>query len=270
MINLIKTALVLLALLATGHSHAGGISDTGVNAYWGADAHGYGDVIGASTYDINGATITRVGNVLTIAIATSFAGHAGSDAALAPGGIGYGDVFLAKSWNPFGTDAHHAGDNAANGTLWSYGLSLDNRWSNTGGTFKLYQLNGTTNAANISNSESFMGCTLGTQCYYRDGQETAVKTASTTVRDTGVTGSWSVIANQELRFTLNIASTELINFSSFAMHWGETCQNDVIEGIANVVPEPGSAWLLAPGLGALLFLRRRRAARHAVRPAARS
>jgi uncharacterized cupin superfamily protein len=256
--NLIRTALAVLALLAMSHSQAGGISDTGVNAYWGADAHGYGDLIGTSTYDINGATITRVGNVLTIAIATNFAGHAGSDAAQATGGIGYGDVFLANSWNPFGTDAHHEGDNAANGTLWSYGLSLDNRWSNTGGTFKLYKLNGTTNAANIRNSETFMSCTLGTACYYRDGQETAVKTGATTVKDTGVTGTWSVLENQELRFTLNIGSTDLINFSSFAMHWGETCQNDVIEGVTRVVPAPGTAWLMAPGLGALLLMRRRR------------
>jgi hypothetical protein len=85
-----------------------------------------------------------------------------------------------------------------------------------------------------------------------------VKTGATTVKDTGVTGTWSVLENQELRFTLNIGSTDLINFSSFAMHWGETCQNDVIEGVTRVVPAPGTAWLMAPGLGALLLLRRRR------------
>jgi hypothetical protein len=256
--NLSKLWCAVLAMLAIGQCHAAGIGDTGTNAYWGADSHGYGDVIGDSTYEINGATITRVNNVLTIAIATNFAGHAGSDAAQAPGGIGYGDVFLAKTWNPFGTDAHHAGDKASNGTLWSYGLSLDNRLSNSGGTFTLYQLGGATNAANIFNSESFMGCALGSQCYYRDGQATAVKTSSSSVRNTGVTGTWTVTANQELRFTMNVASTDLINFSSFAMHWGETCQNDVIEGMTKVVPAPGTMPLLALGLGAMLLLRRRR------------
>jgi hypothetical protein len=257
--TLFRTVFAALALLAMGPSHAGGISDSGVNAYWGSDAHGYGDVIGDSTYDINGAAISRVGNVLTIAIATNFAGHAGSDASLAPGGIGYGDLFLANTWNPFGTDAHHQYDNAANGTLWSYGLSLDNRWSNTGGSFKLYQLGGKNNADNISNSNSFMGCSLGSQCYYRDGQAVAVKTTSTSVHDTGITGTWSMIANQEIRFTLNIASTDLVNFSSFAMHWGETCQNDVVEGLSKMVPAPGTAWLLALGLILLLAMRRRRA-----------
>jgi hypothetical protein len=255
--KLIGVVCTVWAMLAVHGAQAGGISDVGVNAYWGADSHGYGDVIGNSTYDIDGATITRVGSVLTVTIATNFAGHAGANPGQAPGGIGYGDVFLAQVWNPFGTDAHHVNDNAANGTLWSYGLSLDNRWSNTGGSFKLYQLNGATNAANIRNAESFMTCQLGTQCAYRDGQATAVKTTSDTVHDTGLVGNWSVTANQELRFTLNAASTDLVNFSSFAMHWGETCQNDVVEGSVRVVPTPGSLPLLALGLCTMVALRRR-------------
>jgi hypothetical protein len=245
------------AMLAMHGAQAGGISDVGVNAYWGADNHGYGDVIGNSTYDINGATITRVGSVLTVTIATNFAGHAGVEAGAAPGGIGYGDVFLAQVWNPFGADANHINDNAANGTHWSYGLSLDNRWSNTGGTFKLYQLNSATNAANIRNSESFISCQLGAQCFYRNGQATAVKTDSATVRDTGLIGNWTVTANQELRFSINAASTDLVNFSSFAMHWGETCQNDVVEGGVRMVPAPGSIPLLALGLCAMVVIRRR-------------
>jgi hypothetical protein len=86
-----------------------------------------------------------------------------------------------------------------------------------------------------------------------------VKTASSTVKNTGVTGTWTVTANQELRFTMNISSTDLINFTSFAMHWGETCQNDVVEGVTSVVSAPGTMPLLALGLGALLLLHRRRA-----------
>jgi hypothetical protein len=127
-------------------------------AYWGADSHGYGDVIGDSSFDISSATISRTGSVLTVAIATNFAGQAGGDAWAAASGIGYGDVFLSGAWTPFGSDANHASDHASNGTQWTYGFSLDNRWSNTGGTFKLYQLNGANNAAAISNSDSFMSC----------------------------------------------------------------------------------------------------------------
>ncbi|MES2256954.1 MAG: PEP-CTERM sorting domain-containing protein [Pseudomonadota bacterium] len=256
-INVLMTALLLFA--AQGAS-AGGISDVGVNAYWGSDNHGYGDVIGNSTYDISGATITRVGSVLTVKISTNFAGHAGADSWAAPGGIAYGDVFLSQAWNPNGTDANHINDNAANGTKWSYGFSLDNRWSNTGGTFKLFQLNGATNAQNIKNSETFLSCQMASQCYYRNGQAVAVDTASSSVSDTGLTGNWTVTADQQLEFSINVASSAaLLNFSGFAMHWGETCANDVIEGFTRVVPAPGSLPLLALGLGAMLILRRRQA-----------
>lgn len=262
--------LALSACLMTGGARAGGISDVGVNAYWGANGRGAGDVIGGSTYDIGGATVTRAGSVLTVVVATSFAGHAGVLANTAPGGIGYGDLFLAQSWNPYGSDSHHGSDNAANGTHWSFGFSLDNRWSNTGGSFKLYALNGSTNAKNIRNSGSFMNCKLGKNCDYRAGQATAVNTASATVHDTGLIGTWTVAANQELRFSIDAASSDLLKFSSYALHWGETCQNDVIEGLASpadpaqhAVPAPASLPLFALGLCTMLALRRRAAATHA-------
>lgn len=257
-----KFVVGAVALLAAVGAHAGGISDTGVNAYWGSDSHNYGDVIGGSTYDIQGATISRVGNVLTIAIATSFAGHAGANANVTPGGIGYGDLFLAQTWNPFGSDGHHAADNAANGTLWSYGFALDNRYSNSGGSFKLYQLNGKTNGANILNSEKFMNCSLGTACYYRNGQATAVNTKyNPNVAYTGMTGNWSITANKEIKFSITLASTsDLLKYSSLAMHWGETCQNDVIEGQVSLVPLPGALPLTGLGLVMLGLVRRRRRA----------
>ena len=135
--NVLKVMLAATALLAGSGAHAGVITDTGANAYWGSDSHGYGDVVGDSNFYIHGATITRAGDVLTIGIATNFAGHAGIDANLTTGGIGYGDVFLAQNWTPYGSDANHVYDNAGNGTVWSYGFSLDDRYSNTGGSFKL-------------------------------------------------------------------------------------------------------------------------------------
>ena len=257
MYKVIRVAATALALFAGASAQAGIINDTGASAYWGGDTHGYGDVIGNSTFDVHSATITRVGDELKIGISTNFAGYAGIATSLAPGGVAYGDLFLAQSWTPFGSDANYASSNASNGTVWSYGFSLDDRWSNTGGSFKLYRLNGATNAANTNTAESFMSCNLGSDCHYRNGQAVAVDTASSTVMDTGLTGTWTVTKNELLEFSIKVSSTDLMNYSSIAMHWGETCQNDVIEGQVALVPTPGILPLMALGLTLLAATRRR-------------
>ncbi|MGO4382284.1 VPLPA-CTERM sorting domain-containing protein [Pseudoduganella sp. RAF53_2] len=253
--KLIGAGCLLGTLFAAQSAYAGGISDVGVNGYWGADDHGKGDVIGASTYDIQGANITRVGSILTITIQTSFAGHAGMDTWAAPKGIGYGDVFLSQLWNPYGTDSHHLSDDSTNGTTWKYAFSLGDRWSNTGGSFELYQLKGNSNAKDIKTSDSYITCT---SCDYRDDQAVGVNLSSTTAKDTGLSGKWTVLADKSLTFTIDISKNmDLMSYTSFAMHWGETCQNDVIEGVTRVVPVPGGLPLMAIGLGALITLRKR-------------
>lgn len=264
-----KLGLATAVLLGAAHAQASGISDTGATTYWGSDYKG--DVIGDSVFDISSAQITMVGSVLTIKISTNFAGNTGIDSSYAGYnqgsrnglGIGYGDVFLSSSWSAAGTSAnHYAGDDSTTGTVWSYGLALDNRYSTSKtGTFSLYQLNGLTNADNILDSDQTVGCK--TACDYRTDEESEVDTSSDTVRDTGLNGTWTVDPNKSITFTINVAGSDLMNWSSFAMHWGETCQNDVLEGIATsvqTIPLPGSAALMALGLGALGAARRRRRA----------
>ena len=257
--TVIQLACATLFAFATS-AQAGVISDVGSTAYWGGNDHHYGDSIGGAAYDISSATVTRAENRLTVNIATSFAGYAGTATFATPKGIAYGDVFLASSWNPLGNDAHNTGDNATTGTKWSYGLNLDNRWSNTGGTFTLYELNGASNATDVLTSQDFMSCHLGTQCYYRDGQATAVNTGSASVRNTGLTGTWTVSKNNGLLFDIQIGGTALAGFGDLALHWGETCQNDVIEGITDV-PEPATPALV--GLAVLGFALRRKTSPHA-------
>jgi hypothetical protein len=277
----IAVAFAACALFAVHGAQAGGINDNATSGgYWGADGHGYKDVIGSSLYDISGATIKRVASVLTITINTNFAGNAGSDIGIVGGkGIGYGDVFLAKAWNPFVAsgevaDGHYSSDNAARGTNWDYGLHLDDRFDNqddhVAGSFTLYNLTKGTNAQNILNSESFIGCA---NCTYRNGQAVAVNTlasneyafiAQRAKTNANVTGTWTVTKGSQIEFKMDLTGTDLFNFNSFAMHWGETCQNDVIEGAASVVSAPASMPLVGLGLGAMLLLRRRRAGRVAL------
>ncbi|MBY0238749.1 MAG: PEP-CTERM sorting domain-containing protein [Burkholderiaceae bacterium] len=264
--RLLSAAIASLALTSGGVANAGAFADTITDNYWGSDAHGLKDVIGdTNVYDINSAKITRVKDVLTITINTKFAGKAKSDPWAytennVAKGIGYGDVFLSDTWNPVGTVGdHYAADNASNSTIWDYGFSLNDRWNNNGGSFTLYKLNGKTNALNTKNSESYINCT--NNCLYRNGQEVAVNTAANNlanVSNTGKTGSWTVVNGQSLQFTINVSGTDLATFSSLAMHWGETCQNDVIEGIVRLTPLPGTLPLLALGLAGLVVMRRRR------------
>jgi hypothetical protein len=268
-----KTTIAALALpmaMLSVSALAYNIDDTsnGANSYWGSDPHGYGDVIQGSTettYEIQGADVSVANHQLAIDIFTNFAGHAGADTWAESGtGIGYGDLFLSSSWTPYGTDAHHQADNASNGTTWAYGLVLDDRWNNTGGSFSLYQLDGT-NAQDVLLSDNFLTCGLGSQCWYRNGQATAVNTGSGTVADTGITGTWTVDSNSHvLHFLLDIGDTSIDSWSNLALHWGMTCQNDAIEGLVTTtphgqiphVPEPATWSLL--GMGYIVSRMRRR------------
>lgn len=236
------------------------------DSYHGGQDHGYRDIVGGPVFDVQGASVTRSGTKLTVRIFTSFAGHA--DEFLFPQytnkaasklngvsmGIGYGDLFLASEWKPFGNDAHHLNDNNVTGTRWTYGFSIDrDRWTDAGGAGTLYALTGASNDANALLSNDFLSGAI-----FRDGQEVGVDRTSSSVQAVGH-GTWSVDStpgNRHLSFVFDIANTALANSDTIALHWAMSCANDTIEG-EQYVPEPTTLALLLPGLAAL---RRRRVA----------
>ena len=258
----LRIAAMFGVLAFAGSAAAYPINDT----YYGGKDHGYGDIVGGPVFDVQGASVARSGTQLTVNIYTNFAGHA--DEFLFPQytnraasklngrsmGIGYGDLFLASKWTPFGNDPHHLQDNNVTGTHWTYGFSIDgDRWTDAGGTGTLYALTGATNDANALLSNDFLsGAT------FRDGQEVGVDRASRTVQEVG-RGRWSVdqtAGDRHLSFVFDIGDTALAGSDTIALHWAMSCANDTIEG-ERFVPEPTTLALLLPGLAAL---RRRKSA----------
>lgn len=230
----------------------------------------YGDVIGSTNdFQINyiDASFDKNTNILSVSIDTTFGGKGDNglfssytNTGLAGSrGIGYGDLFLSNAWMPYNGigGAPYAQDDYSNGTIWSYGFSLDDRWGSEDvsrvGT--LYSLKSNNNGIDTYLSDDFLSSSTFT---YRNGQEVAVNTDTGNVTAIN-NGKWITSAGK-INFEIDLTGTSLLNSSEIAFHWGMTCGNDVIEGRLNTqkVPEPTALGLILLGLSGIWISRRKK------------
>jgi hypothetical protein len=142
-----------------------------------------------------------------------------------------GDLFIS-------TDGYQ-GD----GEDWEYALKLDSyRPATSSGAISLYSV--------LPDNDNIQYSSAPVGYIYRAGQEVQYKGTNQTAL---ATGSWSlnhiggiVDTDDFLRFTIK---HDFGNVSSYGLHWGMTCGNDVIEGAAPApVPEPPAMLLFGVGL----------------------
>ena len=244
----IRTAAVAIIISIAQTAYSTQIMDT----YEGgssvkSNGSSYGDVIGSTNdFQINYMDASLVGNILHVSIDTTFGGKGDnglfSGSTYGGDGIGYGDLFLSSSWTPSGSAPYSLDDNT-NGTIWTYGFSLDNRYAveNIEHDGTLYSLNSGNNNANALLSDDFLSAN---DFYYRNGQEVAVdKSSNVTAINRG---TWDSTVNK-VNFEIDLTGTTLLDGNNIALHWGMTCGNDIIEG-QYTVPEPAILGLLALGL----------------------
>lgn len=233
-----------------------------------SNATSYGDVIGSvDNFQINYMDVSISGNILSVSIDTTFGGKGDnglfSGSTYSGNGIGYGDLFLSSIWTPFGSDTGiYAGDNNENGTVWSYGFSLDDRWGAEDSEHKgtLYSLDSHNDPLNTkpNNADAYLSDDFlsTSDFYYRNGQEIAVDTVNGDVSNVG-SGTWNTTVNK-VNFEIDLSGTALAGSKTIALHWGMTCGNDTIEGQYSV-PEPAIPGLLTLGLIGIGISKRKKA-----------
>jgi len=147
-----------------------------------------------------------------------------------------GDLFLS-------TDGYRG-----EGEQWEYALKLDSYLpkNTTTGNISLYKII----AENIVYSSA--------SGIYREGQEVQYNPTGESALDTGSWELYNIGGSSDtddfLRFTV---SHDFGNVSTYGLHWGMTCGNDVIEGAAPV-PEPSAMLLFGTGLMGLGGILRRK------------
>jgi len=138
------------------------------------------------------------------------------------------------------------------GVQLAYNLSLDGDAYDSDG---MIIRDSSTRMTNVDNTASLFGAfqEVIVDRYDANGANNPYAT------DTGLDGMFTInAADKYIRFEIDVAGTDIENWSTVALRWTMTCANDVIEGEGQV-PEPAILGLLAIGLLGLGFSKRKNA-----------
>jgi len=207
--------------------------------YVGADAHGYGDRIGDSRYEVQRMDVTVDATFMNVRVFTNF------NQATDPYGTLFGDLFISTDgWHPYGA-APYTADNASNGEDWEYVFDTSGN-SLYGGNFSILLSDNA--PPEVGNPSGFI---------VRNGQEVLRGSGGTAVAGSSVDLTHAGMGGY-IDYRILLSSLNLADNAQVGLRWAMTCANDVIEGQV-AVPEPAALALFGLGLAGLGFTRRRKA-----------
>ncbi len=194
------------------------------------------DIVGLASFEVEWMDINITGDLMKVDIRTDYVDGTVDTT--------YGDLFISSDgWHPYG-DAPYYYDNYNEGEVWEYVFDVDQG--------NLYDIRNAQDQILFSDTAY---AAAHNREYYRAGQEALIDPAHLTAIGTGSAGKNGDFYS--LSFDISGMGLDLLNLN-LGFHWGQTCGNDVIEGVFQSVPEPSTVLLLGAGLAGLIAIGRKR------------
>lgn len=262
------TGLLFVGTAAVSQAAPVVIDDSAASGYWGGNINGAdSEVFGnPAHFAITSASVERLGNNLSVIIATNYSGKNVGTLNTNLGALFFGDpklLNLAGGVTPSYKEDTFEADKDRFGYVFDFDAkpktTQNYTTSDQGGTGTLYKLKGDGSDIVYSNPA---GNTV------RNDQAVDIKDKAKgkDFAQTGITGNWSTKDGSVTFLITNFFGGALPGLynTSLTLAWAMTCANDIIlgevvfplDGPVGTVPLPAGLLLMVSGLAGLGFLRR--------------